>query len=163
MEHFVTGVTARCAADHVRATPKTAVYYFHRLREINAYQLEQGADTVFSGEIEVDESYFGGKRKGKHGRGAAEKVPVFDLLKRGARSTRKLSRTPHLRLYTRSLSARWCQTALFILTVGAATTSWMYRISSTSASIIPNCLQTKRITSTELRTFGTRQSVTCAN
>lgn len=34
------------------------------------------------GEIEVDESYFGGRRKGKRGRGAGGKVPVFGLLKR---------------------------------------------------------------------------------
>jgi len=30
---------------------------------------------VMSGEIEVDESYFGGVRKGKRGRGAARKTP----------------------------------------------------------------------------------------
>lgn len=35
-----------------------------------------------SGEIEADESYFGGKRKGNRGRGAAGKVPVFGLLER---------------------------------------------------------------------------------
>ena len=35
--------------------------------------------------MEVDESYFGGKRKGKRGRGAKGKVPVFGLLKRGGR------------------------------------------------------------------------------
>jgi len=34
------------------------------------------SETVFAGEIEVDESYFGGHRKGKRGRGAAGKVPV---------------------------------------------------------------------------------------
>lgn len=39
----------------------------------------------FSGEVEVDESYFGGVRKGKRGRGAAGKVPVFGLLKRGGK------------------------------------------------------------------------------
>ena len=39
----------------------------------------------FFGEIEVDESYFGGKRKGKRGRGASGKVPVFGLLKRGGK------------------------------------------------------------------------------
>jgi transposase len=33
----------------------------------------------------VDESYFGGVRKGKRGRGAAGKVSVFGLLKRGGR------------------------------------------------------------------------------
>ena len=64
---------------------KTSAYYFHRLREIIAYHLEQEVDAVFSGEIEVDESYFGGKRKGKRGRGAAGKVPVFGLLKRGGK------------------------------------------------------------------------------
>jgi transposase len=32
---------------------------------------------MFGGEIEVDESYFGGRRKGKRGRGAAGKIPVF--------------------------------------------------------------------------------------
>ena len=78
-EHFVAGATARCVADLVRVNPKTAIYYFHRLREIIAYQLEQEADAVFSGEIEVDESYFGGKRKGQRGRGAVGKVPVFGL------------------------------------------------------------------------------------
>jgi transposase-like protein len=37
---------------------------------------------VFEGEIEVDESYFGGSRKKKRGRGAAGKQAVFGLLKR---------------------------------------------------------------------------------
>ena len=34
-----------------------------------------------SEEIEVDELYLGGVRKGKRGQGAAGKVPVFGLLK----------------------------------------------------------------------------------
>jgi transposase len=33
----------------------------------------------------MDESYFCGVRKGKRGRGAAGKVPVFGLLKRGGK------------------------------------------------------------------------------
>jgi transposase len=37
---------------------------------------------LFGGEIELDEAYFGGKRKGKRGRGAAAKVPVFGILER---------------------------------------------------------------------------------
>ena len=37
-----------------------------------------------SGEVEVDESYFGARRvRGKRGRGARGKVPVFGILKRG--------------------------------------------------------------------------------
>ena len=37
-----------------------------------------------SGEVEIDESYFGARRvRGKRGRGARGKVPVFGILKRG--------------------------------------------------------------------------------
>jgi transposase len=83
MEHFVAGATARTAAELVEVNPKTAAFYFHRLRRIIAEASED--DLPLSGEIEVDESYFGGRRKGKRGRGAAGKVPVFGLLKRGGR------------------------------------------------------------------------------
>ena len=33
-------------------------------------------------EVEADESYFGGRRKGQRGRGAAGKIPVFGILER---------------------------------------------------------------------------------
>ncbi len=45
---------------------------------------------MFGGEIEVDESYFGGRRKGKRGRGSAGKIPVFGVLKRGGRVYTKI-------------------------------------------------------------------------
>lgn len=57
---------------------------------IIAYQLGQESHEVFAGEIEVDESYFGGTRKGKRGRGSAGKVPVFGLLKRGGKVYTKI-------------------------------------------------------------------------
>ena len=39
-----------------------------------------------SGEIELDESYFGAKRvRGKRGRGAGGKIPVFGMLKRNGK------------------------------------------------------------------------------
>lgn len=37
---------------------------------------------LLDGEIEMDEAYFGGHRKGNRGRGAAGKVPVFGILER---------------------------------------------------------------------------------
>ena len=41
------------------------------------------SETPFKGEIEVDESYFGAKRvRGKRGRGATGKTPVFGILQR---------------------------------------------------------------------------------
>jgi transposase len=83
IEHFVAGATARTAASLVGVNKNTAAYYFHRLREI-IYQATED-ETPFAGEVEVDESYFGGRRKGRRGRGAAGKVPVFGLLKRGGK------------------------------------------------------------------------------
>jgi transposase len=81
IEHFVAGSSARCTAALVGVNKSTAAYYFHRLREIICQATED--EVPFSGEIEVDESYFGGISKGKRGRGASGKVPVFGLLKRG--------------------------------------------------------------------------------
>ena len=90
IEHFVAGTTARCAASLVGVNVKTASYYYHRLRIIISQQQEKESEEVFNGEIEVDESYFGGTRKGKRGRGAGGKVPVFGLLKRGGRVYTKI-------------------------------------------------------------------------
>ena len=80
IEHFVSGSTARTASKLVNVNKTTAAYYFHRLREIIALETEN--ESMLSGEFEVDESYFGGTRKGKRGRGAVGKVPVFGILKR---------------------------------------------------------------------------------
>ena len=77
IEHFVAGTTARCAAELVGVNRKTAGYYYHRLREIIAYQLEQESQEAFEGEIEVDKSYFDGTRKGERGCGAGGKIPVL--------------------------------------------------------------------------------------
>ena len=40
---------------------------------------------AFEGAVGNDESYFGGKRKGIRGRGAAGKIAVFGIVKRGGR------------------------------------------------------------------------------
>lgn len=42
----------------------------------------EDAQGMLDGEIELDEAYFGGRRKGNRGRGAAGKVPVFGILER---------------------------------------------------------------------------------
>ena len=83
IEHFVAGTTARTAAEIVGVNKNTAQLFFHKLRELIAEK--QDSKIVFAGEVEADESYFGGKRKGKRGRGAIGKVPVFGLLKRGGK------------------------------------------------------------------------------
>ena len=83
LEHFVAGPTARAAADLVGVHRNTAMLFYHRVRMVIADELTKASS--LSGEVEVDESYFGGQRKGKRGRGAAGKVPVFGILKRGGR------------------------------------------------------------------------------
>ena len=85
IEHFIAGTTARTAASLVGVHRNSAAFYFHRLREVIAYELEAESEAMFGGEIEVDESYFGGRQKGKRGRGATGKNPVFGLLKRGGK------------------------------------------------------------------------------
>ena len=42
----------------------------------------KGERDLIQGEVEMDEAYFGGKRKGKRGRGAGHKIPVFGILER---------------------------------------------------------------------------------
>lgn len=82
MELFVAGCTARAAAELVGVQPNTAITYFMRLRQLIASKLPS---FELSGEVEADESYFGGVRKGRRGRGASGKVAVFGLLKRGGK------------------------------------------------------------------------------
>ena len=82
LEHFVAGTTARATAQLVGVQARTTVIFFQRLRQLVASKQES---FLLSGEIEADESYFGGARKGKRGRGAVGKVPVFGLLKRGGK------------------------------------------------------------------------------
>ncbi len=80
IELFVAGATARTAAQLVRVNKTTAGYYFQRLRQL-IYAHSEHLE-LLEGEVVADESYFGGRRKGKRGRGALGKVPVFGLLKR---------------------------------------------------------------------------------
>ena len=82
LEYFVLEVTARSAADILDIHPNTAALFYRKIRQVICHHLEQDAIEVVGGEIEVDESYFGGVRKGNRGRGAAGKVIVFGLLKR---------------------------------------------------------------------------------
>ena len=85
LEYFVLEVTARSAADMMDVQANTAILFYRKLREVIAYYLEQEAHEIFDGAVELDESYFGGTRKGKRGRGATGKVAVFGILKRGGK------------------------------------------------------------------------------
>lgn len=78
---FWLTVPAERVAKDLGINRLTALKHYTQLRQGIAEQREQELLRM-SGEVEVDESYFGGVRKGKRGRGAGGKVPVFGLLKR---------------------------------------------------------------------------------
>lgn len=61
-------VTARSAADLLGIPANTAILFYRKIREVIAYHLEQDAHDLFAGAVELDESDFGGVRKGKPGR-----------------------------------------------------------------------------------------------
>ena len=81
LEPLVAGTTARAAAALVGVHRNTAAGFSTRLRHVSAEELATASPVA--GEVEVDESYVGGVRTGQRGRGAAGKVPVFGLFKRG--------------------------------------------------------------------------------
>ncbi len=161
-EFFVGGVTARSAADLARVNRKTAAYFFHRLRQIIARQLEDSLPV--EGLVEVDESYFGGVRKGKRGRGAAGKIPVFGILKRGGKvhtvmipDVRKDTLLPIIRqkvvpdsiVYTDFIPPMTSSTSPSSTTTGSTTQTPIFSIAT--------------ITSTESRTSGTKPSARSAD
>ena len=81
VQHFVVGTPARAVAKVCGINKDTACTWYHRFRTIIAIHLQQDTP-LLDREVEADESYFGGYRKGKRGRGAAGKTAVFGLYKR---------------------------------------------------------------------------------
>ena len=81
------GVSSYCLAEHLHVTQSTAWFMLHRIR--NCYGKNVGK---LSGEVELDETFVGGKNKNRHankkirnsqGRSFKDKTPVFGMLERG--------------------------------------------------------------------------------
>ena len=85
---FAEDINATKTAHLLKINRNTVnLWYTHFREKILAYQEHENGS--FHGEVELDESYFGGPRKKLHakdrrkrGRGAENKVPVFGVLKR---------------------------------------------------------------------------------
>lgn len=77
------GISAKQLQREIGVTYKTAWRMFHQIRKLMA---DDGSDGPFSGEIEADETYMGGKRTGQ-GRGPAGKTVAFGMVERGGRVT----------------------------------------------------------------------------
>jgi len=81
---FELSVSARKSAKDVTLSYKTTLKAFDLLRRVLVEDLAR-SDALLKGELEADESYFGGRRKGKRGRGAGHKTIVFGILERGGK------------------------------------------------------------------------------
>lgn len=84
LRYFCHDETATKAAIYTGVNRNTVnrIYVLLR-RRIVELSIREGQE---SGEFEIDESYFGARRvRGKRGRGAAGKTPVFGVLKRGGK------------------------------------------------------------------------------
>ena len=79
LEHSV-----RKIAQQLRLSYNAANKAVHTIRAAILAHSTDG-DVSLRGEVEVDESYFGGRQKGNRGRGDAGKVPVFGILERERR------------------------------------------------------------------------------
>jgi transposase-like protein len=84
------GISANQLSSMLSITYKSAWFMCHRIR----YAMNTGIFTKFSGTVEVDETYVGGKAKNMHrkvreakfhGRGAVEKAPVVTIVERDGR------------------------------------------------------------------------------
>lgn len=82
---FCHDISATDAAILVRLNRNTVNRYYTFFRQV-IYEACLKEHEKLSGEVEIDESYFGARRvRGKRGRGAAGKIPVCGLLKRNGK------------------------------------------------------------------------------
>lgn len=79
---FELEVSARKAGIQLGLSYPAVHKAFDTIRHSITHKL---VDKELRGEIEADESYFGGKRKGNRGRGAAGKTIVYGILERGGK------------------------------------------------------------------------------
>lgn len=100
--------------------------------------------TSFTGEIEVDESYFGDVRKGKRGRGAAGKVPVFGILKRDGRVYTQVIPDAAGRTLMPIIQGRVQPDSVVLLIVSVAIMCWTFQSSNTTGSTIENLCQSEK-------------------
>lgn len=79
---FRIGISARSLARELNVAVRVAWALMHRLRDVVQHDVLM---RKLRGRIEVDETYIGGRHKGKRGRGAAHKTIVVGLKVRGGR------------------------------------------------------------------------------
>jgi transposase-like protein len=75
------GISSRQLSRDLGVTVKTGYRMWKQIRTV----LAEGNDVKFIGKVEVDETYVGGKHKGKTGRGSENKSVVLGVVERNGR------------------------------------------------------------------------------
>lgn len=89
LKYFSMDFSASQTADLTEVSRRSISDIYQKLR-VRIWNLTK-KEGKLAGEVEVDESYFGARRvRGKRGRGAKGKVPVFGLLKRNGKVYTKI-------------------------------------------------------------------------
>jgi transposase len=87
---FSLDAEAKKTAELAGVSRQTISRFYNTFRQRVA-ELCEAESPFINGNIELDESYFGVRRvRGKRGRGAKGKAPVFGMLKRGGKFIPKL-------------------------------------------------------------------------
>ena len=81
---FEISSVAKVAVEQAQVDYKTALKAFDIFRHLILDNLNDGYRTLEGG-VELDEAYFGGKAKGKRGRGAQNKTIVLGILEMGGK------------------------------------------------------------------------------
>jgi transposase-like protein len=108
------GISSYEVARTIGVTQKSAWFMLHRLRKAMDSNTEQ-----LSGEVEMDESYIGGRLKNQHVRKRKQgyqkdKTPVFGMVERGGRVVTKVVESTHSRVIQPLVEASVSKTALVI-------------------------------------------------
>lgn len=75
------GISSRQLSRDLGVTVKTGYRMFREIRSI----LCENNNSLLNGEVEVDETYIGGKKQGKRGRGSEGKVIILGMVERKGR------------------------------------------------------------------------------
>ena len=87
--YFYLELSARKTAKELVINYRLIHRKFMQFRKLIAEYCNNQAEKL-NGELELDESYFGGKRKGNRGRGANNKAIVFGILERNGKIYTKI-------------------------------------------------------------------------
>ncbi|MCX5990823.1 MAG: IS1595 family transposase [Chloroflexi bacterium] len=85
MSSTKTGISAKQLQRELGVTYKTAWRIFNQIRKLMSENVNP-----LTGQVEVDESYFGGRKPGKRGRGASGKAIVMGMVERDGNAITKV-------------------------------------------------------------------------